>query len=185
MKNFLAILGGIFLVLIVGMVLIDDSEEDIQSASDFYGTSTEGTAIEGTVNDGTATDGENPDTEPGEQAVRVHAKVVHIGASEFSRLVADFNGDKDNYIGSTPCVVDFYADWCGPCKQLSPIMDKMAKKYAGRVKIYKVDVDNDGGISSAYNIESIPTLFFCSDGNIEVVTGAPSEEQLESMISEL
>lgn len=178
MKNFLAILGGIFLVLILGMVLIDDSE-DIQSASDFYGTSTEGTVEE------TTADGENPDTEPGEQAVRVNAKVIYIGASEFSRLVADFNGDKDNYIGSTPCVVDFYADWCGPCKQLSPIMDKMAKKYAGRVKIYKVDVDNDGGISSAYNIESIPTLFFCSNGNIEVVTGAPSEEQLESMISEL
>lgn len=172
-KTILMICGGLFVLVLLVTLLMPDSEEtdsnntdpSVTSAEDFY-----------------ASDNENNIKENNDNAT---GSVQYLNTAQFSQLVSNIKDDKNRYIGSGPCVVDFYADWCGPCKELSPIIDKMAKKYAGKVAFYKVDVDQTAEITNAYGIQSIPTLFFCSDGKIESIAGAPDESQLEEMIRNL
>lgn len=77
-------------------------------------------------------------------------KVVHITKADFLKKVYDFekNPDEWKYLGSQPAIVDFYADWCGPCRQLSPVLDELAKEYSGELTIYKVNVDNERGLAT-------------------------------------
>ena len=89
-------------------------------------------------------------------------RVVHITKADFLKKVYDFekNPDEWKYLGSQPAIVDFYADWCGPCRQLSPVLDELAKEYSGKLTIYKVNVDNERGLATFFGIRSIPTLLF-------------------------
>jgi len=64
------------------------------------------------------------------------------------------------YEGTEPCVIDFYADWCGPCKRVAPIMEEMAQKYKGKVKIYKINVDDQKKLAAVFRIQSIPAVMF-------------------------
>jgi len=90
------------------------------------------------------------------------AKPEHLTYETFIKKVWDFekNPQKWVYEGQEPCVIDFYADWCGPCKRVAPIMDEMAKKYNGKVKIYKVNVDEERKLASIFMIQSIPSVLF-------------------------
>lgn len=83
-------------------------------------------------------------------------KVVHITKADFLKKVYDFekNPDEWKYLGSQPAIVDFYADWCGPCRQLSPVLDELAKEYSGKLTIYKVNVDNERGLATFFGIRS-------------------------------
>jgi thioredoxin len=111
-------------------------------------------------------------------------KPVSITSDQYVQLVADFRKDKEwKFKGKKPCVVDFYADWCRPCKMMEPAFAKAAEKYAGKVNFYKINVDHNKDISSAYQITGIPTLFFCSaDGKMTRVSGYLSEEQINEMV---
>ena len=81
------------------------------------------------------------------------------------------------------CVIDLYADWCGPCKMLSPIVDKMAEVYAGRLKVCKLNVDDDFPIAAQFGVQSIPTLIFFKNGEaVQKSIGYSSEDELKSMI---
>lgn len=112
-------------------------------------------------------------------------KVREISQTEFGSLVANYTTAKNRYIGKGAAVVDIYATWCGPCKMLSPIMDKMAKKYQGQVQFYKMDLEKSRNVQRAYNISSIPTLMFCKGSSIKIITGAPDESSLDALISEM
>jgi thioredoxin len=109
-------------------------------------------------------------------------KPVAINQEQFIKLVADFRKEW-KFAGKKPCVVDFYADWCRPCRMMEPAFAKMAEKYDGKVNFYKVNVDYNKDISTAYQIAGIPTLFFCTaDGKLTRATGLLTEEQLGTYI---
>lgn len=72
--------------------------------------------------------------------------------------------EKELLESPTPCLVDFYADWCGPCRMLAPILEKLEKEYEGRVKIVKVNVDDRQSIASHFGVRSIPTIIFFAHG---------------------
>lgn len=85
-----------------------------------------------------------------------------------------------------PCVIDFYATWCGPCKQLAPIMEKMEEKYGKDILFEKIDVDKNPVLAKDYEVESIPTLIFMKpDGTYEKKVGLMSESDLEAEIKKL
>ncbi len=109
---------------------------------------------------------------------------IHLDTDGFTSKVADLSKEW-KYLGDKPAVVDFYADWCGPCKAISPILEELAKEYAGELYIYKVNVDNDPYIADAFNIQAIPTLLFIPmEGRYKVQTGGVAKEELVNMIKE-
>ena len=84
-----------------------------------------------------------------------------------------------------PVLVDFYADWCGPCKMMSPILDSIAEKYNGKIKIGKCDVDSNEGLAMRYQIMSIPNMIIFKNGEIaKQLVGARSQADLEAEIEE-
>lgn len=115
-------------------------------------------------------------------------KVVHITKADFLKKVYDFekNPDEWRYLGSQPAIVDFYADWCGPCRQLSPVLDELAKEYSGKLTIYKVNVDNERGLATFFGIRSIPTLLFIPmKGKPQRSSGALSKTELKGIIKDV
>ena len=80
-----------------------------------------------------------------------------------------------------PVFVDFYADWCGPCKMMSPVIDKLAEEYAGRIKVGKVNVDDDSELAVRYGIMSIPNMVFFKNGEVvDRVVGAIPKPQMQA-----
>ena len=99
---------------------------------------------------------------------------VEMNANEFI-----FKGDK-------PCVIDFYATWCGPCKMIAPIMEKLAKEYDGKVDFYKVDCDQEVKLSAILQVRNIPMVFFMKDGaQPEKSVGAKDEAFFRSHVNKL
>ena len=92
------------------------------------------------------------------------AQVVpeHLTYATFLKKVWNFEKYPRQWVyeGNKPCVIDFYADWCGPCRRVAPIMEEMANKYKGKVKIYKVNVDKENRLAATFGIRSIPAVLF-------------------------
>jgi thioredoxin len=111
--------------------------------------------------------------------------VKQIDTRYFIENIAKINTDSLTYIGDKPAIVDFYASWCGPCKMLSPIMEKLSKKYEDKVYFYKIDVDKSKDLANTLNIRAIPTLIFFKDSSssIIIMEGFMSETELEHHIS--
>lgn len=104
----------------------------------------------------------------------------------FKENVFNYETDKEwNYKGKLPAIVDFYADWCGPCKMVAPILDRLSKKYEGKLKIYKVDTEAEPELSGMFGIQSIPTILFIPlKGEPQAAMGALPEKEFERVISE-
>jgi thioredoxin len=120
------------------------------------------------------------------KAEDLSGKVIALTANEFLERVTEIDPALGlRYKGNTPCIVDFYADWCKPCMQLKPITEKLAAKYKGQLIIYKVNVDKAQDICQALSISSIPTLFFFKPNEQPgKMVGAPSEAELDKTIKE-
>jgi thioredoxin len=125
----------------------------------------------------------------GNEQVNSEAKPEYLTYETFKEKVWDFETSPEewNYKGDIPCVIDFYADWCKPCKMVAPIMDEMAKKYDGKVKIYKINTDKEKQLASVFRIRSIPAvLFIPKEGQPMMQTGAlPRDSYVEIIDKEL
>jgi thioredoxin 1 len=111
-------------------------------------------------------------------------KVIQINKASFIDIIMDFEKNPNAWVfkGEKPCVVDFYADWCKPCKMTAPIMEELAKEYEGKINIYKVNVDNEKELSQYFQIESIPAILFIpKNGNPSMQAGAMSKEQFKQI----
>jgi thioredoxin len=111
----------------------------------------------------------------------------HLTKETFKTKVFDYEKNKVwKYEGTLPCIIDFYADWCGPCKMVAPILEDLAKEYDGKLNIYKVDTEKERELSSVFGIQSIPSLLFCSiDGAPEMAMGAMPKTSFVDIINEL
>lgn len=105
----------------------------------------------------------------------------------FFEKVFNFEENKDwKFNGEIPCIIDFYADWCGPCKSLAPILEVLGEEYKGKVNIYKVDTEAEQELSGAFGIRSIPSMLFVPmEGQPQMAQGALPKQELERIISEV
>lgn len=103
-----------------------------------------------------------------------------------AHLVTDQNFDKEVLQASHPVLVDFYADWCGPCKMIAPLVEELAKEYEGKATIVKLNVDENMDTSQKYGVMSIPTLIFFKDGKeVDRVVGALPKDALAEKLDSL
>jgi thioredoxin len=109
-----------------------------------------------------------------------------LTAEDFKTKIFDYQtGEEWKYNGTLPAIVDFYADWCGPCKVVAPVLEELSKEYEGKIVIYKIDTDKETELSSLFGIQSIPTLLFIPmEGSLMVQRGALPKNILQQVIEE-
>ena len=121
------------------------------------------------------------------QDKKEESKVKHLTYNEFLKKVWDFEKDPNTftYKGKLPAIVDFYADWCGPCRRVAPIMEKLAEEYDGKLLVYKINTEQERDLASAFQIKSIPTvLFIPMESQPMMQVGALPEEGYRKVIEE-
>lgn len=105
------------------------------------------------------------------------SSVVHVSEADFESEVLE---------AKVPVLVDFYADWCGPCRAIAPVMDRLADTYAGRAKIVKINVDDESALAGQFNVRSIPALMFFVAGQLVARTdGAPPPAAIAQALDQL
>jgi len=100
-----------------------------------------------------------------------------------------FNYEKNKewtFEGDLPCIIDFYADWCGPCKAIAPVLEQLSEEYKGKINIYKIDTEKEQELAAAFAIRSIPSMLFCpAEGQPQMAQGALPKQQLEEIIKDV
>ena len=120
---------------------------------------------------------------------------IQLNKETFKEKVADYeNSDTWNFKGDKPCLVDFYADWCAPCRVTSPILEDLAREYKGKINVYKVDVDKHRDLAAAFGVRGIPSFLYCPvEGNPTMTSGIGGtreetrqmfEKQIEKLLLE-
>ncbi len=117
-------------------------------------------------------------------AENTSVKPEHLTLESFKEKVFDFEANQEwKFKGDTPAIIDFYADWCGPCKRVAPIMEELAIEYDGRVKIYKIDTEDQKQLAGVFGIRSIPSILFIpAEGQPQMSTGALPKEEFVKLI---
>ncbi|NLK16294.1 MAG: thioredoxin [Bacteroidales bacterium] len=113
--------------------------------------------------------------------------IEHLTLESFKTKVFDFEKNKDwKFEGSKPCLIDFYADWCGPCKMIAPVLEELSKEYNGKLNIYKVDTEKERELSAIFGIQSIPSLLFVPlEGQPQMAAGALPKETLKRAFADI
>jgi len=113
--------------------------------------------------------------------------VEHLTKETFLSKVYNFEENKEwKFEGDTPCMIDFYADWCGPCKMVAPILEELSSEYGDKLNIYKVDTEAEQELAGVFGIRSIPSLLFVpKDGQPQMAMGALPKDTFEKAIKDV
>ena len=111
----------------------------------------------------------------------------HLTKQAFLDKVFNYEKNKEwQFEGDLPCLIDFYADWCGPCKMVAPILEELSTEYDGKINIYKVDTESEQELAAAFGIQSIPSLLFCpKDGQPQMAQGALPKDAMKGAIDDI
>lgn len=111
----------------------------------------------------------------------------NLSKETFLKKVFNYEENKDwKFEGDKPAIIDFYADWCGPCKMIAPILEQLSEEYKGKVDIYKIDTEVEQELAAAFAIRSIPSMLFIPIGDQpQMANGALPKTELERIISEV
>jgi thioredoxin len=112
---------------------------------------------------------------------------VHLDKATFLNKVADYVSTREwKYLGDKPAVIDFYADWCGPCKVIAPSLEELAEEYKEQIYVYKIDIDAERELAALFNIRSIPFLLFIPmDERPQSLSGAVPKAYLNEIIHKI
>lgn len=110
----------------------------------------------------------------------------HLNKSSFLEKVFDYENNKEwKFEGELPCVIDFWAPWCGPCRVVGPVLDELSEEFKGKVNFYKVNTDEEQELGAAFGIRSIPSLLFVpKEGQPKMAVGALPKDTLKKAIEE-
>jgi len=110
-----------------------------------------------------------------------------ITTADFKAKVFDFEANQDwKFEGELPAIIDFYADWCPPCKLVSPILDAIALEYSGKLNVYKINTDEETALAQAFGISSVPSIMFIpKEGQPQMSVGALPKPTIERVIKDL
>lgn len=114
-----------------------------------------------------------------------NSNVTYLTTEAFKQKVFDFSKNKVwKYKGTKPAVIDFYTDWCRPCKMLAPLIESISNDYKGRIEVYKVNIDKEPQLADLFKIQSIPTILFISTtaSQPEMHVGMMTKEELKNEI---
>ncbi|ADK80536.1 MULTISPECIES: thioredoxin [Sediminispirochaeta] len=108
----------------------------------------------------------------------------HLTKTDFLEKIFDYENKKEwEYQGELPAVIDFYADWCGPCKMVAPIIEELSQEYEGKVNFFKIDTEAEQELSMAFGIQSIPSLLFIpKEGKPQMAAGALPKDTFKEVI---
>lgn len=114
-------------------------------------------------------------------------EMEHLTKETFLKKVFNYEQNKEwKYEGDLPCIIDFYADWCGPCKMVAPILEELSKEYDGKINIYKIDTEAEQELAAAFGIRSIPSMLFCpKEGQPQMAVGALPKQTIVKAINEI
>ena len=111
----------------------------------------------------------------------------HLTKQTFFDKVFNYEQNKEwKFEGDLPCIIDFYADWCQPCKMVAPILEELSEEYKGKINIYKVDTEVEQELAAAFGIRSIPSLLFCpKDDRPQMAQGALPKDTFKQVINDI
>jgi thioredoxin 1 len=114
-------------------------------------------------------------------------QTVHLTSDDFKEKVFNYEANKEwKYEGTLPAIIDFYADWCQPCKMVAPVLEELAREYAGQIMVYKVNTEEEQELASVFGIQSIPTLLFIPrEGQPQAAMGALPKQTFEKAIKDI
>ncbi len=113
--------------------------------------------------------------------------VVYLSQDDFVRQIFDFRNEKVwKYKGKVPCVIDFYTDWCKPCKMLAPVMEELAAQYKGKIQFFKVNAEREMDLSTAFGVTAYPSIFLVpQNGSPAKLEGSLPKSELENAIEKV
>ncbi|MFT3740112.1 MAG: thioredoxin [Breznakibacter sp.] len=124
---------------------------------------------------------------PSENNQNDPSKVIYLTKETFKTEVFNYETQKEwKYTGKVPAILDFYADWCGPCRMVSPLLEELQKEYDGKIQVFKVNTDNERELAATFGIQSLPTIVFIPmEGQPQAILGFRPKEDLQKMVTDV